>query len=110
MKVEEQRGAASFPGQRGIKVHLIKAERDCNRAAEQPVSYRSMAERVSPRQLDDQDALFRLERLAESQAINEERTAGPPYFGSRIEKESFHKGFTLAHDTPKYNGSTKTED
>ena len=26
MKVVEQRGAASFPGRRGIKVHLIKAE------------------------------------------------------------------------------------
>ena len=26
IKVVEQRGAASFPGRRGIKVHLIKAE------------------------------------------------------------------------------------
>ncbi|KAE8813328.1 DNA mismatch repair protein Mlh1 [Hordeum vulgare] len=33
-----------------------------------------------------------------------------PHFGLRILKEQFPKGFTLARDTCKYNGSTKPED
>ncbi|KAE8803463.1 DNA mismatch repair protein Mlh1 [Hordeum vulgare] len=64
---------------------------------------------VGTRQLDDQDTRFRLEHLAKSRATEEESTAGPPCFEPRILKELFPKGFTLARDTSKYNGSTKPE-
>ncbi|KAE8813942.1 Endoglucanase 3 [Hordeum vulgare] len=75
-----------------------------------PSSHRPVSERVGPRQLDDQDARLRVESLAKSQATEEENTAGLPCFGSRILKEPFPKGFTLARDNPKYIGSTKPED
>lgn len=42
--------------------------------------------------------------------MEDEGSAGPACFGPRIREEPFPKGFTLARDTPKYNGATKPED
>ncbi|KAE8810741.1 DNA mismatch repair protein Mlh1 [Hordeum vulgare] len=51
-----------------------------------------------------------MECLAQSRTTEEEGTAVSSCFGPRILKEPFPKGFTLACDTLKYNGSTKPED
>ena len=69
-----------------------------------------MSECLGPRMIDDTDTRHRIERLAESLRLEEESTAGPACFGPLIRVEPFPKGFTLARDTPKYNGSTKPED
>ncbi|KAE8782753.1 hypothetical protein D1007_43849 [Hordeum vulgare] len=73
-----------------------REERDWSVAPRAPAS-----ERISTRQLDNQDARFRLERLAKSCAAEEEGTAGLPCFRPRILKEPFPKGFTLERESPK---------
>ena len=42
--------------------------------------------------------------------MEESGTIGPAFFGPRIRKEPFPKGFMLPRDTPKYNGTVKPED
>ena len=57
----------------------------------------------------ENDARHRVEQL-QKDLQEEEGPAGPACFGPRIRQEQFPKGFTLPHDTPKYNSSVKPED
>ena len=75
-----------------------------------PAPYGPVASRLGAHDIDNNDARHRIEQLALSLKLEEDNTVGPTCFGPRIRDEPFHKGFTLPHDTPKYNGTVKPED
>src|ERR1041384_5670746 len=70
----------------------------------------AISARLGPRQIGENDARHLIELLEKEAQEDEEGAAGPLCFGHRIRTEKFPKGFTLSRDTPKYNGSVKTED
>jgi hypothetical protein len=64
---------------------------------------------LGPRMLSPDDAHSRLDDLAESRALEEEDATDLLCFGPHIRQEPFPKGFSLPHDSPRYDGSTKSE-
>src|SRR3954471_6795244 len=70
----------------------------------------AISNRLGPRQIGQNDTRHRIELLEKDAQEEEEGAAGLACFGHRVRTEQFPKGFTLPRDTPKYNGSVKTED
>ncbi|KAE8788021.1 DNA mismatch repair protein Mlh1 [Hordeum vulgare] len=75
-----------------------------------PPMQHELTARLGPRIQDETDARSRLDRLAESNLIEEEGQIGRAYFSAHICNEQFPSVFTLPFDTPKYNGSAKVEE
>jgi hypothetical protein len=88
------------------------APRVAQPAARGGVARSSLNERLGPHTLPagDRDARSRIDRLAESRAMENKGPAGPICFGQQIQQEPFPRSFTLPRDTPRYNGTTKLED
>ncbi|KAK1649207.1 hypothetical protein QYE76_067012 [Lolium multiflorum] len=86
------------------------AQRRPHRPAPEASSHRQPAHsRLGPC-IEPADARDRLDRLVESRIAEEEGPAGPKCFGPRILNEPMIDGFQLPRDTPKYDGTGKSED
>ena len=77
-------------------------------------AYRSrggaVADRLGPRQLSENDAQYKLDKIYMSKLIEEEAPQGPACFAARIRKEPPVPNFQLPRGTKTYDGSTRPED
>ena len=69
-----------------------------------------MAHRLGARILDPDDQRLRLDKIYQSEEIEEQGPPGPPCFGPRIMQEPAVQYFQLGRVTKPYNGSTKLQD
>ena len=69
-----------------------------------------MANRLGHRVLDPDDQRLRLDRIYQSEEIEEQGPPGPRCFGPRIMQEPAVQYFQLGRGTKPYNGSTKPQD
>ena len=60
--------------------------------------------------LDPDDQCLRLDKIYQSEEIEEQGPPGPPCFGPRIMHEPAVQFFQLGRVTKPYNGSTKPQD
>ena len=72
-----------------------------------------LGDRVGVRQLDPNDARYRLDKLRISQILEEKGAPGPKCFAPRIMREPpppSNRAFELPRKLKMYDGSTKPED
>src|SRR4051794_19270575 len=69
-----------------------------------------LGDRLGPRQLEPEDARYRLDQIYESEELDRQGPPGPRYFGPRVMATPTKLGFQLARGMKTYNGSTKPED
>ena len=66
--------------------------------------------RLGPRQLLENDARYKLDKIYMSELIEEEAPQGLACFAARIRKEPPVPNFQLPRGTKTYDGSTRPED
>ena len=66
--------------------------------------------RIGTRQLDTADARFRLDRIHQSELLEEQGPPGPACSGPRIMWEPAVRNFQLNRGAKTYDGSSKPED
>ena len=69
-----------------------------------------LGSRIGTRQLNPADARFRLDRIHQSELVEEQGPPGPACFGPRIMREPPVRNFQLNRGAKTYDGSKKPED
>ena len=69
-----------------------------------------VANRLGPRTLDPDDQRLRLDKIYQSERLEEQGPPGPPCFGPRIMNEPAVPLFQLGRVTTPYNCNTKPQD